>query len=89
MTLVRGEALHEKLVKDINSNAIVGAKTHLKDANGNMIFTEKDKLVVIEGLNDYIVVEKEEVLLIFPKEKEQEIKRILNEVAEKHGKKYT
>lgn len=82
-------ALHEKLVKDINGNAIVRAKTHLKDASGNMIFTEKDKLVVIEGLRDYIVVEKEEVLLIFPKEKEQEIKTLLTEVSEKHGKKYT
>ncbi|WP_432413065.1 mannose-1-phosphate guanylyltransferase [Rasiella sp. SM2506] len=82
-------ALHEKLVKDINSNAIVRAKTHLKDASGNMIFTERDKLVVIDGLNDYIVVEKEDVLLIFPKEKEQEIKTLLTEVAEKHGKNYT
>jgi mannose-1-phosphate guanylyltransferase len=82
-------ALHEKLVKDINSNAIVRAKTHLKESNGNMIFTEKDKLVVIEGLNDYIVVEKEEVLLIFPKAKDQAIKTLLAEVSEKHGKKYT
>ena len=82
-------ALHEKLVKDINSNAIVRAKTHLKDASGNMIFTERDKLVVIEGLNDYIVVEKDDVLLIFPKGKEQEIKRLLTEVSDKHGKKYT
>ncbi|MAZ72321.1 MAG: mannose-1-phosphate guanylyltransferase [Flavobacteriaceae bacterium] len=82
-------ALHEKLVKDINSNAVVRAKSHLKDASGNMIFTEKDKLVVVEGLNNYIVVEKEDVLLIFPKEKEQEIKTLLTEVSEKHGKKYT
>lgn len=82
-------ALHDKLVKDINSNAVVRAKTHLKEASGNMIFTEKEKLVVIEGLSNYIVVEKEDVLLIFPKEKEQEIKALLTEVSEKHGKKYT
>jgi len=82
-------ALHDKLVKDINSNAIVRAKTHLKEASGNMVFTEKDKLVVIDGLNNYIVVEKEDVLLIFPKEKEQEIKTLLTEVSEKHGEKYT
>ena len=82
-------ALHDKLVKDINGNAIVRAKTHLKESHGNMIFTEKDKLVVIDGLSDYIIVEKEDVLLIYPKEKEQEIKTLLTEVSEKHGKKYT
>jgi mannose-1-phosphate guanylyltransferase len=82
-------ALHDKLVKDINGNAIVKAKTHLKQANGNMIFTENDKLVVVEGLSNFIVVEKKEVLLIFPKEKEQEIKSLLSEVSEKYGKKYT
>ncbi len=82
-------ALHDKLVKDINSNAIVRAQTHLKEASGNIIFTEKGKLVVVEGLNNYIIVEKEDVLLIFPKEKEQEIKTLLTEVSEKHGKNYT
>lgn len=82
-------ALHEKLDKDNDQNAVVRASTHLADSSGNMIFTESDKLVVIEGLNDYIVVEKETVLLIFPKKKEQEIKTLLAEVAEKHGKKYT
>ena len=82
-------ALHDKLAKDVNSNAIVRAKTHLKEASGNMIFTESDKLVVVEGLNNYIIVEKEDVLLIFPKEKEQEIKTLLTEVSEKHGKKFS
>jgi len=82
-------ALHEKLDKDNDQNAVVRASTHLADSSGNMIFTESHKLVVIEGLNDYIVVEKETVLLIFPKKKEQEIKTLLAEVAEKHGKKYT
>lgn len=82
-------ALHDKLVKDTQGNAVVRAKTHLKEASGNMIFTERDKLVVIEGLNNFIVVEKEDVLLIFPKEKEQEIKKLVAEVSEKHGKKYT
>lgn len=81
-------ALHDKLVKDTKGNAVVRAKTYLKAASGNMIFTEKDKLVVVEGLNDFIVVEKEDVLLIFPKEKEQEIKKLVTEVSEKHGKKY-
>lgn len=82
-------ALHDKLDKDDSQNAVVRAKTLLKGAAGNMIFTENDKLVVVDGLKDYIIVEKESVLLIFPKEKEQEIKLLLTEVVDAHGKKYT
>lgn len=81
-------ALYDKLPKDQNNNAVVRAQTQLKESQGNVIYTATDKLVVIEGLNDYIVVDKEKVLLIVPKEKEQDIKRILQEVADQHGPQY-
>jgi mannose-1-phosphate guanylyltransferase len=54
-----------------------------------MILTEKDLLVVVDGLQDEIIVDKEESLLIFPKKKEQEIKQLLTELKEKFGEKYT
>ncbi|NND63949.1 MAG: mannose-1-phosphate guanylyltransferase [Flavobacteriaceae bacterium] len=82
-------ALHEKLEKDNANNAIVRAIPYIKKSNGNMVFTEKEKLVVMEGLDDYIVVDKENVLLIFPKEKEQDIKKLLSQVSQKFGKKYS
>jgi mannose-1-phosphate guanylyltransferase len=44
--------------------------------------------VVVEGLNDYIIVDKEDVLLIFPKEKEQDIKKVLQSVKKKFGENY-
>ena len=44
---------------------------------GNMIRSPKGKIVVVDGLNDYIIVDKEEVLLIYPKTKEQDIKQVL------------
>ncbi len=81
-------ALHDKLKKDENNNSIVNAETFLKDANNNMIFTESKKLVILDGIEDYIVVEKEDVLLLFPKKKEQEIKELLKDVSDKFGKKY-
>ncbi|MAN58357.1 MAG: mannose-1-phosphate guanylyltransferase [Flavobacteriaceae bacterium] len=82
-------ALHDKLEKDPQDNAVVRAVPYLKNAQGNMVYTASNKLVVIDGLRDYIVVDKEEVLLIFPKEKEQEIKTLLTEVKQKFGEKYT
>jgi len=82
-------ALHDKLEKDENENAVVRAKLHLKDASGNMIFTSKEKLVVLDGIKDYIVVDKEDVLMIYPKEKEQDIKTLLTEIKQKFNTKYS
>ncbi len=81
-------ALHDKLEKDENENSVVNAETHLKDSKNNMIFTASKKLVVLDGIEDYIVVDKEDVLLVFPKKKEQEIKELLKDVSNKFGKKY-
>jgi len=82
-------ALHDKMTSEETENAVVRALPHFKNAKGNMVFTESEKLVVIDGISDYIIVDKENTLLIFPKEKEQDIKSLLNEIGTKFGKKYT
>ena len=81
-------SLYDKLDKDESNNAVVNARTLAEDSSGNMIRTENDKIVVIDGLQDYIVVDKEEVLLIFPKSKEQDIKKTLQQVKDKFGEQY-
>ena len=81
-------SLYDKLDKDKNRNAIVNAQVLAEDAQGNMIRSPEGKIVVIDGLNDYIVVDKEDVLLIYPKAKEQDIKTMLNKVKETFGDKY-
>ena len=50
-----------------------------------MIRSPKGKVVVVDGLEDYIIVDKEEVLLIYPKDKQQDIKKVLTQVKEKFG----
>ena len=82
-------ALHDKLDKDSCENAMVRAKTHLIQAENNMIYTASEKLVVIDGIRDYIVVDTKDVLLLFPKKKEQEIKSLLAEISKKFGVNYT
>ena len=74
-------SLHEKLGKDENNNAVVNAKVHLENATNNIIRTDAKKLIVIDGLNDFIIVDKEDVLLIYPKAKEQEIKQVVARIA--------
>jgi mannose-1-phosphate guanylyltransferase len=68
--------LHEKLDKDENNNGVINAKVILENASNNIVRSDANKLIVIDGLNDYIVVDKEGILLIYPKSKEQDIKRI-------------
>ncbi len=81
-------SLYNKLEKDTAKNASIGAQTIFKDANGNMIRTQSGKRVVIQGLSNYIVVEKDDVLLICPKEDEQDIKQISQEVKDTFGDEY-
>lgn len=81
-------SLYDKLDKDGSGNAVVNAQTLTEDASGNMIRTKTDKVVVVDGLQDYIIVDKDEVLLIFPKTKEQDIKKVLQKVKDKFGEHY-
>ncbi|WP_026710364.1 mannose-1-phosphate guanylyltransferase [Flavobacterium filum] len=73
-------SLHEKLDKDEQNNAVVNASVVLENASNNIIRTEGKKVVVIDGLNDYIVVDQGNTLLIYPKNKEQDIKAIVQKI---------
>lgn len=81
-------SLYDKLGKDKEENAIVSGKVLVEDARGNMIRADKDKLVVVDGLEDYIIVDKKEVLLIYPKIKEQDIKKLVAKVKSSFGTQY-
>ncbi len=81
-------SLFDKLEKDDHNNAVVNSRVICEASEGNMIRTGQDKIVVIDGLNDYIIVDKEDVLLIYPKSKEQDIKKVLAKVKSTYGDKY-
>ena len=76
-------SLYNKLAKDAQQNAVVGANAIFRDASGNMIRTESGKKIIIQGLKDFIVVEKEGVILICPQKDEQDIKQISAAATEK------
>lgn len=69
-------SLHEKLDKDSQNNAIVNATVIMENASNNIVRSDAKKLIIIDGIDDYIIVDREDVLLIYPKNKEQDIKRI-------------
>lgn len=81
-------SLYDKLDKDQHQNTVVNARTLTEGATGNMIMTQDQKIVVVDGLKDYIIVDKSDVLLIYPKSKEQDIKQTLQKVKAKFGENY-
>jgi mannose-1-phosphate guanylyltransferase len=81
-------SLYNKLEKDEDQNATVGSETIFRDANGNMIRTQSGKRVVVQGLSDFIIVEKDDVLLICPKKDEQDIKQIVADVRNNFGEEF-
>ncbi len=78
-------SLHDKLEKDSENNAVVNAKTILNYSNNNIIRTEKGKIVVLQRLNDFIVVEDNKVLVIAPKSDEQDIKKLRQQAMNTFG----
>ncbi|GAB1307550.1 mannose-1-phosphate guanylyltransferase [Urechidicola sp. KH5] len=81
-------SLYNKLPKDNDKNSTVGGKVIFRDASNNMVRTQNHKKVIIQGLNDYIVVEKDGVLLICPKADEQDIKQITAQAKKDFGDEY-
>ncbi|MGV3560129.1 mannose-1-phosphate guanylyltransferase [Larkinella arboricola] len=77
------KSLYEVSGKDENQNVTDG--THLLyNTSNNIIKTPKNKLVVISGLEGFIVAEFDGVLLICPKEEEQKVKEFVAD-AKNHG----
>lgn len=58
------------------------------DASECMIKTPKDKLIVVQGLEQFIVVDTEDVLLICERNREQQIKEYVAEVKRNKGDKF-
>lgn len=77
-------SLNTHLSKDENNNAVIGDGVHLFDSKNCIINIENGKTVLLQGLDDYIVVESSGILMVVKKENEQEIK---NYVARMKGKK--
>lgn len=78
-------ALYNQLGKDDDKNVVINAHLLPRESRKNIIYTHSQKVVVLDGLDDYIVIDDKDVLLIIPREKEQEIKELRMKVLEKYG----
>lgn len=73
-------SLYDTRSKDLNGNAIIGKSVQVYDTTNCIVNMPNDKLVVIQGLDDFIVVEDSNMLLICKKEDEQQIRNIVEDV---------
>lgn len=78
----------ENMSKDYFGNAVAGKKVMTVDARNCMVHVPDNKLVLLQGLDDFIIVDTKDVLLICKKEKEQEIKEYVAEVKRNLGDKH-
>lgn len=81
-------SLYEHLKWDEHGNAKVGAHILSFDSHSNIIRIEGDKVAVIDGLNNYIIVDTPHALLICRRENEQLIKNYVNEVKIRAGERF-
>jgi mannose-1-phosphate guanylyltransferase len=58
------------------------------DASNCMVHVPDNKLVLLQGVKDCIIVDTKDVLLVCNKEKEQEIKDYVAEVKRNKGDKF-
>lgn len=82
------KSLYEHLDHDTNGNAIVGPHVMVDHTKNCIVNMSNNKLAVIQGLENFIVVETDNVLLICPKDDEQQVRNLVNDVKLKKGDKY-
>jgi len=81
-------SLFDIRAKDDNNNTIVGNHVMTFGSKNCIVNMPKDKLVVLQGLDDYIVVEDDNILLVCRKTDEQELREIVNTVKIDKGEKF-
>jgi len=81
-------SLYDMSEKDDKANSVQGKNVLLYDTVNCIINIPNEKLTVIQGLDDYIVVDSDNILLICRKEDEQKIRNIVNDVKLEKGENY-
>ncbi len=82
-------SLFENTKKDKNNNAKIGKLIALYDTHDSLIYNDDSTPLVVNGLSDVIIVKSDNLVLICSKNKEQEVKQIVNDLSAKYREKFT
>ena len=78
-------SLYDQLSNDQATNVKVKAQLVSEESTGNMVYTSEEKIVVVKGLNDFVIVDEGDVLLIYPKGEDQSVKTLRKTTTEQFG----
>ena len=79
------DTLYGSLPKDDDNNVVVAGGSLVYDSENNMAVLPKDKLLVLQGVDDLLVVDTEDVLMVCKKGNEHDIRKFLNDAKMKLG----
>ena len=82
------ESAYENSDKDYLGNAVYGKNVMVIDASECMIKAPDNKLLVLQGLEQFVVIDTDDVLLICERSREQQIKEYVAEVKRNKGEKF-
>ena len=77
------KSIYDLNTKDASNNVVINSKVYLKQSSNNLIKSDPNKKIVISGLSDFIIVDSDEVLMICPIDKDQEVKSLSEKVQNK------
>ena len=81
-------ALYDNSPKNRDGNVTQNCNVLAYNSSGNIFAVNGEKLIVADGLKNYIVADAGDVLLICPKAEEQRIKQMVNDAHLAFGEKY-
>ena len=76
-------SLKSVVKKDEQGNFINGNNIHLFNSKNSVIKSTENKTILIDGLDDFIVIDTEERLMILSTQNEQELKNYLKQIDKK------
>lgn len=78
-------AVYEQSGKDANGNAVVNGNAYLKNSQGCLVHADHGQVVVVDGLKDYMVIERKGITLICPRVNGDSAWRYASEVKAEMG----
>lgn len=73
-------SLYAHTSQDNKNNSIIGSNVRLYDSSGCIVHIPEDNIAIVQGLKDYIVVQKENRILVCKRSDEQKIRQFVNDL---------
>ncbi|SER40036.1 mannose-1-phosphate guanylyltransferase [Neolewinella agarilytica] len=81
-------ALYNESPKDSSGNVIAGERVITEDVHNSLIRAPKDKLIVVGGVDDLLIIDEGDVLVVYPRSREQEVKALRKRASDSYGEEY-